>query len=182
MSYSPLRLRSVCGLLVVLALGCSNSPTSTDTNPPPSGVTTFSGNFGWNCASGINCQDVFDFTVAAGSVLTVRVNNVSADSASQLALYGPGVALGGINLLTGTTKELRCLVAASCSAFTAGEAKVGVTATQAGTYRLAVTRDWGLSCGATGTYHVEMTSNVAFQVGTQSVQDAASLASGNECK
>lgn len=163
--------------LVVSALSCSDSP-----NTPSTGVTNFTGNFGWNCASGVNCQDVFDFTVAAGSVLTVRVSNVSNESASQIALYGPGVALGGTNLLTGTTKELRCIVASSCSGFTAGEQKTGITATQAGTYRLAVTRDWGFSCGASGTYRVEMTSNVAFEVGNQSVQDGASLASGNECK
>ena len=178
MSQSSLALRFLGALaLVVSALSCSDSP-----NNPSTGVTSFTGNFGWNCASGVNCQDVFDFTVAAGSVLTVRVNNVALGSASRIALYGPGVALGGANLLTGTTNELRCIIANDCNLFTGGEQKVGVTATQVGTYRLAVTRDWGFSCGATGTYHVEMTSDVQFQVGVQSVQDAASLAPGYECK
>ena len=185
MAYSRfLSLRSLCVVAAVsLALGCSKSSTTPTTpTPPATGTTSFSGNFGWTCATGVNCQDVFDFTVAAGSVLTVRVSNVEAGSASQIALYAPGTALGGTNLLTGTTKELRCTVAANCSLFTGGEQKVGITATQAGTYRLAVTRDRGVSCGATGTYRVELTSSIAFQTGVQSVQDQASLASGFECK
>jgi len=167
---------------VLFALGCSKSSSSPNTPTPPAGNTTFTGTYGWTCATGVNCQDVFDFTVTAGSVLTIKVSNVTDGSASQIALYGPGVALGGVNLLTGTTKELRCTVAASCSLYTGGEQKVGVTAATTGTYRLAITRDWGVSCGATGTYKVEMTSTVAFQQSIQSVQDGASLASGFECK
>lgn len=180
MFYSSLRLRSAAALILVLALGCSSS--SSPNNPTPPGATTFSGDFGWTCASGVNCQDVFDFTVTAGSVLNVRVSNVSDGSASQVALYGPGVALGGTNLLTGTNNELRCITAPSCSSYTAGEQKVGVTAATTGTYRLAVTRNWGISCGATGTYNVQLTSNVGFQVGTQTVQDGTSQAPGSECK
>lgn len=168
-------------VMVSLAVGCSGSNGS-PTTPAPSGVTSFSGNYGWTCADGANCQDVFDFTVAAGSVLTVRVNNVGGGSAAQIALYAPGTPLGGTNLLTGTNKELRCTAAANCDLFTGGEQKVGVTAAVAGNYRVAVTRDWGLSCGGTGTYRLEVTSTVAFQVGNQTVQDQPSLAPGAECR
>jgi hypothetical protein len=130
----------------------------------------------------VNCQDVFDFSVTAGSVLTIRVTNVAPGSASQIALYGPGAALGGMNLLTGTTNELRCTVAASCNLFTGGEQKVGVAAAQTGTYRIAVTRHWGLSCGSTGTYLLEVISTVAFEPGIQTVQDGPSQAAASECK
>jgi hypothetical protein len=152
-----------------------------DTNGPQ-GVTSFTGNYGWTCApTGTNCQDVFNFTVTAGSVFTIRVNTVSSGSVAQLALYGPGVSLGGVNLLTGTTKELRCTTGGDCNLFIAGEHVSAITLSQAGTYRLAVTRDWGNSCGGTGTYHLEVTSTVAFQVAGQTVEDQASLASGFEC-
>lgn len=174
-------VRLACTALIITGAGCSKSSVPT-TPSGPSGVTSFSGNYGWACANLVNCQDVFDFTVAAGSVLTVRVNNVGGGSAAQLALYAPGIALGGTNLLTGTDRELRCTVANDCDLFSGGEQKVGVTATQAGTYRVAVTRDWGLSCGGTGTYRLEVTSTTAFQVVGQTVQDAPSQAPGAECK
>lgn len=177
----PLRIVAHVACAVVLLSSVSSCKKSSPTTPSDN-VTSFSGTFGWTCSSGVNCQDVFDFTITAGSVLTVRVNNVSAGSASRIALYGPGTSLGGTNLLTGTTSELRCTNATNCDLFTGGEQKVGLTVNQTGTYRLAVTRDWGVSCGATGTYRVELASSQTIVVGTQSVQDAASLAPGFECR
>lgn len=153
---------------------------------PLPGVTSFGGDYSWNCASGQNCQSVFDITVVAGSVLNVSVSNVSAGSVAQLALYAPGVALGGVNLLTGSTKELRCASAGTCdaAAYMAGEHKNGVVATVGGTYRLAVTRNWGISCGGSGTFRVDVSSNTPFQVVGQTVQNQQSAVTQaeSECK
>ena len=171
---SPRNALSMLSLGLILA--CGSDSTDND-----DGVTSFGADYGWICASGINCQDVFDLQLTAGSVLTIRVTNVSSGSVAQLALYGPSVALGGVNLLTTTTKELRCLAGAGCSTFTAGEHVDAITVTQTGTYRLAITRDWGTSCGGTGTYRLDVTSTQAFQVMGQTVEDQASLASGFEC-
>lgn len=153
---------------------------------PLPGVTSFGGTYAWACSSGQNCQSVFDFTVAAGSVLNVSVSAVSSGSVAQLALYAPGVALGGTNLLTGNTKELRCASAGSCdaAAYAAGEHKNGVVAAVGGTYRLAVTRVWGISCGGSGTFRVDVTSNIPFQAAGPTVQNQQSAVAQaeSECK
>jgi hypothetical protein len=132
--------------LLLGVIACSSDSES----PDDGGVTSFGGNYGWTCPSSQNCQDVFDFNVAAGSVLTIRVTNVSAGSVSPIALYAPGVALGGTNLLTGNSNELRCTTGSSCDDFVAGEHVDAISVQAAGTYRLAVTREWGTSCGGRG--------------------------------
>jgi hypothetical protein len=166
-------------LLVLLALAaCSSGDNQGPGNPV---VTSYGGSLGWVCLSGQNCQDVFDFTIDAGSVLTIRVSNVSAGSVAQMALYAPGVAPGGTNLLTGTTRELRCTTGADCNLFTAGEHVDSYTAAVAGTYRLAVTRNWSNSCSGSGTYRLDVTSTKPFTVLGQTVNDQLSLATGFEC-
>lgn len=168
--------------VAVLALTLSCGGSTTDESPGPTGgVTSFSGNYGWTCPTGQNCQDVFDFTFTAGSSVTIQVNSVSDGSVSQLALYAPGVALGGNNMLTGTTKELRCLNANDCSLFTAGEQATNIAIPTTGTYRLGITRDWGLSCGASGTYHLSVTATKSFTAGGQTREDGQSAATGAEC-
>lgn len=179
MNTLSLRLPSLL-LVAVLATFAASCGKKTPTTP--SGTTSFSTNAGWTCASGTDCQDVFDITVTAGSVLTIRVTNVSDGSVSQLALYGPGVALGGTNLLTGSTKESFCRAGTGCSDFTGGEQALNVLAAAAGTYRVAVTRNWGKSCGSSGTYKLDVTSTVAFVVVGQTISDQKTLASGAECK
>jgi len=159
------------------ALACG----SDDSGEPDDGVTTFSANYGWTCANSINCQDVFDFSIEAGSVITIRVNTVSSGSVSQLAFYAPGVALGGLNLLTGNAHELRCTSGGSCEAFTTGEQVNSYAVATGGTYRIAVTREWDTSCGSTGTYHIEVTSTKRFQILGQTREDAPSAATGFEC-
>jgi hypothetical protein len=116
-----------------------------------------------------------------GSTLSITVNQVADGSASQLALYGPGVALGGTNMLTGTANELRCLDVDDCHGYTTGVAAPNVVIAQAGRYRLAVTRHWGQSCGGTGTYNLSITSTMAFVVHGQTAEDQPSLAPGSEC-
>src|SRR5580765_1007876 len=97
--------RLMTSLTLVALLSCSSSSTgTTDTT----GTTSWSGDYGWTCPSGQDCQDVFDITLAAGSTVSISVSGVSSGSVAQIALYAPAVALGGTNLLTTTTKELRC--------------------------------------------------------------------------
>ncbi len=130
----------------------------------------------WTCDGGESCQDVFD----AGAEVTIDVHNVSAGSVAQIALYGPGVALGGTNLLTGTTNELRCDTTDDCNAHTAGVSYT-MTVPTSGTYRLAVTRDWGNSCGGSGSYDLEVTADEELEVGGQTADDVTSAAPGFEC-
>ena len=176
-----MRFRSVVGAMglglssVAIACGSSNA------DEPSDGVTSFSGTYGWTCASSTDCQDVFDLSIEAGSVLTIRVNNVSSGSASQLAFYAPGVALGGLNLLTGNTRELRCTSASACEGFTVGEQVNSYAVAVGGTYRIAVTREWDSSCGGTGTYRLAVTSTKAFQHFGQTKEDTPSAATGFEC-
>lgn len=169
-------IRSSALAATVIALACSG-----DTGGP-AGVTSFGGNFGWVCLQSQNCQDVFNLSVMAGTALNIRVTNVSSGSVSQLALYGPGVALGGINLLTGTMAERRCTAGEGCVDFTAGEQVLNYTATETGTYRLAVTRDWGWSCGGQGTYRLDVTASQNIQVLGQTVEDQLSVATTFSCQ
>lgn len=59
-----------------------------------------------------------------------------------------------------------------------------MTAASAGVYRFAVTRNWGISCGGTGTFRVEVTSSTTFSFVSRSVQDVNSLVAlaESECK
>ena len=171
--------------LTVSASDGSTTKTTTISVPVAGAATSWGGDYAWTCSSGQNCQSVFDLNVPAGAVLNVRVSSVSSGSVSQIALYAPGVALGGINLLTGTTRELRCATGSGCSnpAYALGEQKNGITATAAGIYRFAVTRNWGISCGGSGTFRVDVTSSLAFSFAGRSVQDVNStVTQDGECK
>lgn len=122
--------------LTVSATDGTTTRTASFAVPVVGAATSWSGDYSWTCSSGQNCQSVFDLNVPAGAVLSLRVNNVSSGSVAQIALYAPGVALGGTNLLTGTTKELRCANGQGCSnpVYAAGEQKNGVTAASGGVY------------------------------------------------
>lgn len=162
-------------LAVVLAVACGDNA---DEAPPPRVATSVSLAGAWTCASGTNCQDVWDVDLGAGLV-TLATTTVT-QSASQLALYAPGVALGGTNLLTGSEPELRCRSGAACGDFAGGE-RVEYAVATAGTYRVAVTRDWGNSCGASGTFTLDIASPGGVTVRGQTVNDVASAASGITC-
>lgn len=136
---------------------------------------------GWNCADGVSCQDVYDIDFTVGSVVSFSVHDVSSGSVSQIALYGPGVPLDGTNLFTDDTNELRCTSGEGCDSYTAGEQYNDYIIPSTGTYRFAVTRDWGYSCDASGTYILTITSNLDFSNLGMSVDDQASLATGYEC-
>ncbi len=120
-------------------------------------------------------------TLKSGQNVTFTVNNVTGGSVAQIALYGPGTALGGINLFNGTTKETRCNAGSgNCDTYTAGE-KQTIKINSTGTYRFAVTRDWDTSCGADGTFALVIDAQNGPLTPTQTVTDQASQASGFSC-
>ncbi len=53
--------------------------------------------------------------------------------------------------------------------------------TDAGTYRFAITRHWGNSCGSSGTYKLMIISDKEFTMEEQTVNDGTSQAPGYEC-
>ena len=54
---SVVRAAGLCVSFLVLACG------SDDSGEPNDGVTSFTGDYGWTCASSTDCQDVFDFSI-----------------------------------------------------------------------------------------------------------------------
>ena len=137
--------------------------------------------FDWACASGASCQDVFDVEFTAGSTVTFEAKDTTGGSVLEVALYAPGTALGGTNLWTGDTTELRCNFVAGCGNNTAGQTVSDFVIPADGVYRFAVTRDWGNSCGSSGTYHVVITSDTPIVSFNQSVNDVATQAAGTSC-
>jgi len=146
----------------------------------PAEETSFDETFGWNCATSVSCQDVFDVTLTAGTTVSFEAKDTTGGSVLQIALYAPGTALGGTNLFTASTDELRCNYVSGCTNNTAGQTVSGFAVGTTGVYRLAVTRDWGSSCGGAGTYHLVITADQPIVV-AQTVDDTATLASGWAC-
>ncbi len=137
--------------------------------------------FDWACESGDNCQDVFDMELTEGSIMTFQATETTGGSVLQVALYGPGESLGGTNLFTGNANELRCNYVVGCNSNTAGQTVNDFVVPTSGLYRFAVTRDWGNSCGSSGTYRMVIDSETYFPGVDQTVDDELSLAPGWEC-
>ncbi len=144
-------------------------------NPP--GSLTAQGT--WQCNAGVSCQNVYDMKLQGGQDVTFTVNNLTGESVAQIALYGPGVALGGFNLINNTTKETLCGYTGSCA--TAVAQKQTVHITQSGTYRFAITRNWGDSCGGSGTYGYDVNTQHGGILPTQTVTNTATQATGTSC-
>lgn len=128
----------------------------------------------WVCGSGVSCQDVFDVPAVAGGSLTVTHGGLTGASVSRLAVFAPGVALSGANLLTGNTTDQEC----GGQLVTQIGGPVGTTD---GTYRVGVGRDWGSSAGNTGNYTVSFAYTGGYPFITATAQDVASQASGTSC-
>ena len=135
---------------------------------------------GWDCDSGVDCQDVFDIELTMGSIVTFQATEVTGGSVLQVALYGPGVPLGGTNLFTGNSNELRCDYVSGCNNNTAGQTVSDFVVPGDGLYRFAVTRDWGHSCGGSGTYRLIVASDTEFPGVEQTVDDGQSVAPDGE--
>ena len=168
-------LASVLGLSL---WGCDD-----DDNPtgPINGITSYDSVYTWTCATSVSCQDVFNITFSASSTVTFQATETTGNSVLQIALYGPGVALGGTNLFTGSTNELLCNFVLGCSNNTAGQTVNDFVIPTNGVYRLAVTREWGSSCNDSGTYRLIIDSDEPFSEPVQTVNDMATQAPGTEC-
>jgi hypothetical protein len=178
----------IVGLVLVLGLGvgllggCGGDDDATEVvvNTPP--ITSYDEILGWTCDSGESCQDVYNIKFAAGTVVDISAIDVTGGSILQMAFYAPGVSLGRENLLTGGSREeLRCNYVAGCVNNTGGQAVTGLVIGAAGTYRLAITRNWDISCGSSGDYRLMITADVEFTTPVNSGQDVATKAVGVAC-
>ncbi|MCP4549783.1 MAG: hypothetical protein GY835_25285 [bacterium] len=161
----------------LLVVGCDE-----DSNPySPAKIFEYSGTFRWDSEIGEDPQDVFDMNFKADTIVSLRATEVTGASVLQVALYGPGEPLGGTNLLTEDATELRCGWVDNCNNNTEGQTVIGFTIPETGTYRFAVTRDWGDSCGSSGTYYLHISSDTSFSGVTQTVNDEPSLAAEWSC-
>jgi hypothetical protein len=167
------RTRGVALLLSVAALSaCGGGGTLPPQPPPPLLRIEVLG--GWVCVEPEHCQDVYDVALEKGTELTVRVTEVTGPSMLRLAVYGPGVPLGGLNLLTNSTNDRRCSLANASDSVT-------LLAEDAGRYRIAVGRDWGFSSGDAGSYTLELISDLAMAPLGQTVDDLPTQATDAQC-
>jgi hypothetical protein len=133
----------------------------------------FSTTGSWNCASGVSCEDVYDFGLAANTTVTIQLSGVTGASVLRLGAFAPSQLLTGPNLLTGINSDRLC------GGQNVGDT-VSFTAPTTGTYRIAIARDWGASAGASGNYSlaVSVDRGMTFLGSTKNV---ASGATGTRC-
>jgi hypothetical protein len=168
------RPRGSALLLLLAALPACGGGSGIGALLPPTEVLSFHVENAWLCADTVNCQDVYDLVLAENTNLTVSVTQVTGPSVVRLAVYEPGIPLGGLNLLTGTSNDRRCALANAADA-------VEALAVPAGTYRIAIGRDWGFSSGASGTYTLDVTTDKALTPAGQTVNDQATQAMATQC-
>lgn len=172
----------VLGLSVGLLGGCGGDDDAAAVVVNPPLITSYDEILGWTCDSGESCQDVYNIKFAAGTVVDIGAIDVTGGSILQMAFYAPGVSLGRENLLTGGSRaELRCTDVDGCVNSTGGESVTGLVIGAAGTYRLAITRNWDLSCGSSGDYRLMITADLEFTTPVNSGQDVATKAVGVAC-
>ena len=130
----------------------------------------------WNCTAGESCQDVYEVYAPPMSTWTIGLANVTGSSNGRLAVYAPGIALGGFDIITGTGDE------ASCFGQDMNEQFAGIPISAGGVYRVAVTRDFGTSAGDSGSFDLVISSNKWIDPsGGRSVDDTQTLATGAVC-
>jgi hypothetical protein len=116
-------------------------------------VTSFQTTGAWACAGiGVNCQDVYEIDVNAGTLVGVSVSDVTGWSAVRMAVYEN---IGITNLFTNDAKDFRCSEQNGPTAYS-------FTAPSTGRYRIAIGRDWNFSGGSSGTYSVLLTASSPF--------------------
>ena len=140
----------------------------------PVPAATYLASGAWTCGAGISCMDVFDFELEPGTALTVEVFGITGSSVPRLALFGPGVALNGLNLLTGANLDRECVGQNTADTFT-------IDLVEGGVYRLAAGRDWGSSAGAAGTYQLMVGADQGFLALGQTANDVGTAAAGSTC-
>ncbi len=129
---------------------------------------------GWDCQIGDSCQDVYEIDLPADAQVTFSVTNVTGFSVPLLAVFTPGTALSETNVLTNVPNDRSCVGQDQSDSVT-------FTTADAGVYAFAVGRDWGSSAGAAGTYSLQISSDLGFVPGAQTVDDEDSLAAGTQC-
>jgi hypothetical protein len=130
---------------------------------------------GWNCAIGVSCQDVYEVVLPQDTDVTLSISNVTGASVVRAAVFGPGEALSGTNLLTGSNLD------SLCSPSQNSPVTLSFRATTTGVHRIAIGRDWNTSAGASGTYRFVMTANRSMTSNGQTLNDVASEATGTAC-
>ena len=170
------------GVLVLFLSGCHMFNTDPGggvgelglLTPPASTTEQITGD--WDCQTATDttssCQDVYEVQLSAGTTLNFGTSEVGGNTASQIAIYGPGDTVGGINLLTGLAMAFRCTPTANCGAHGAGESYSGFVVPTTGVYQFAVIRHHGASCGWTGTYTASLDASAGFTILGQTMDDA----------
>ncbi len=138
------------------------------------GVTLYEQNGSWNCELGKSCQDIYEFKFAAGTRISITVEEVTGLSVARLAVHAPGIVPGGTNLLTNNANDLMC------SGQNEDMGLPNVILPSEGTYKVAITRDWGTSAGVDGDYRLAIFADKPFEVLSQT-NDTDSLAPNGEC-
>ena len=151
--------------------GAIDSPVSLpDAGPPdaPAGTTTFTKDGAWNCASGIDCEDVYDFDIPSSSSVNVAITLVTGNSTARTGLFA-GTATTGTNKWNNAATDL-------CSTQNTQDIDLnaGPVTVAAGHYRLTVGRDWGFSAGAAGTYTVTFRSSAGLSAQGATADDQTS--------
>jgi len=136
--------------------------------------TAFTASGSWTCANNASCEDVYDVKLPAGATVTLTTSGVTAESAVRLAVFGPGVAPNGANLLTGRGFDRQCVARG-------GNDAVAFFTGAAGTYRIAIGRDWQLSSGGSGSYGLTVAADGGVTLLQQSLDDASTMAAGAQC-
>jgi hypothetical protein len=137
-------------LFIAAITACSDEKSAT----PKKFTYTISSS--WSC-EGNFCQDVYELKLIKGTLASFAISDLTNGSIGQIALYAPGVVLGGSNLFTNDTNELGCTIDGGCDGGAAGlskEMEISVT----GVYTFVVTRNNDLSCGSSGDYSLEIVS------------------------
>jgi hypothetical protein len=168
------------GVLVLFLSGChlfDNDPNGEDfglggLEPPTSTLEQFTSD--WDCtALNRSCQDVFELELTAGDTVSFATSAVGGGSVSQLALYAPGTTIDGTNLFTDSIHGYRCTMGDGCETYTAGESVTDFLVAVTGTYKFAVIRHWGHSCGNVGSYTVTIQSDSGFGILGQTMDNVA---------
>ncbi len=152
-----------------------NCSDDDDGTVPEVGERLYETNGSWDCETGESCQDVYEFDFESGSRVSLIIQEVTGSSVVRLTIHAPNVNLGGTNLLTGNTDDLRC---------TGQDEDASIPnfiAPSDGVYKVVITRDWGSSAGADGNYNLVLFSDTNFQFIQQSVDDIDSLAENSSC-
>jgi hypothetical protein len=160
-------------VLGVAFLGCRRRDT-----PPPALINQYDQTHDW--AYGFReLPGRLQYSLHGGTSATFEVTDLTGNSIAQIALYAPGVRWA-ISIFTGTNNEYRCNHDNNCATMPA-QVINDFPLSVGGVYRLAVTRDWGASCGGAGTYRLVIGADKRFEFPARTVNDVATLAPGAEC-